>query len=65
MSRRRSVKSVTRDSATFVEERSLLDLILQLPEDAAIDGFVDLEDQAPRTIGSESSISEWRCRGME
>jgi hypothetical protein len=45
----RSVKEVsgTRDPATMVEENSILDLVLQMPEEAGVDGFTDLEAQAP------------------
>ena len=44
----RSVKEVsgTRDPATMIEENSILDLVLQMPEEAGVDGFTDLEEQA-------------------
>lgn len=45
----RSIREVSgsQEPATLVEEGSLLDLVLQLPEDAGVDGLSDLEDQAP------------------
>jgi hypothetical protein len=45
----RSVKAVSgaRDPTTLVEENSILDLVLQMPEEASVDGFADLEEQAP------------------
>jgi hypothetical protein len=49
----RSVKAVSgaRDPATLVEENSILDLVLQMPEEASVEGFTDLEEQAPAEGG--------------